>query len=1154
MRHSHLSIAGLVRSCSRAIAGLVLVLLASCGGGSGEPASNDRPTVQVLGATLAPGVVASDPAADGLIETSSGVFVSRGSTPLPVGAVFVRDQVAFKVVLVDVHADGSATLITEAPTLAEVYSDLRIYGWINGALVRQAMSTNAKKQRAMAAKVPSCISASPLDPSVLTDLSGFGISIGFTDCPLDNSAAGSVTASGTLTMTGSVLIDFDLAAGTFLFTPSTDFTENITLTVGQQIDKRFPEILLLAPINVPAGVVPLTIEFGVQASAKASGGLSFNVKGKVNISPGRVGYLNGAPVFETVPDVTRDPIIFNPLSVNVDATLTLEPFIAVAIGRAAGDAGNSFRVDLARFRLLGGLEVDMGAKLSWLGNTGCVAFAVSPLAQGDFAPAKIEIGSFGQLGFGNPFVFFEHHWDPIFPDHKSACLFGPTPRIDVALPSPLFDVDSARIATSGPGLTLSALSSVSSEADPITTYAWAISGIDSLSGITVRTPDQSTTTVDAVGLKEGDTATVVLTVGTRGGNTASKSITVVGNRKPTAAGTVNVVGSIATLDGSASQDPEGRLIRWKWVLPNGSTLRQIAAAPISLDAGAFKSGGLTTLTVTDDAGADSAPLQIAAVDAPLPAIFAGPDDTSVFAGQTATFAVSASGDGPLAYQWKKAGVAIPGATAPSYTTSPLALADTGTQYSVVVSNAAGATPSRTATVTVRAALEPDLVVRNISFASTETTPGSQVVVRFDIVNQGTLGSAASTTVVRVNQSSTSSSGANLAAESIAALSAGSAATVSSTITAPTVPGVYRIWVIADDTGTAGQSAAGIANDIVLAAGTLTVSLAPVPDLVVQNASFGPATLAPGGSLTLQFDVMNQGSALAAASTAVVRINQSATSVAGNNLASVSVAALASGTKVSASLPLVAPAAPGAYHVWVIADDFSTSGQTVAGAQNDIYLVAGTLTVTSSAAPGFSDNFDRNSSNVGIPAGNNWTDTAGNVGGALVIRNNALAAPGPDGTSAIFRPFGLKSPITMSGTFTQTSGLDGAPFRYESGFLIGTNGNRTSSGYKVTFVRSSANYQNSAVYLGLNGVALGSLPATFQFGAAIVATVTYSPVDGRLSGTVTGDGHSFPFDFGPRAAGVALPNENVGIELEFRAGQSSATLDPTFDNFTITTGP
>src|ERR1035441_6846270 len=59
-------------------------------------------------------------------------------------------------------------------------------------------------------------------------------------------------------------------------------------------------------------------------------------------------------------------------------------------------------------------------------------------------------------------------------------------------------------------------------------------------------------------------------------------------------------------------------------------------------------------------------LTVISVSAPV--ITTQPASQTVNAGQTATFAVVASGTAPLSYQWLKNGTVVPGATSASYTT------------------------------------------------------------------------------------------------------------------------------------------------------------------------------------------------------------------------------------------------------------------------------------------------------------------------------------------------------------------------------------------------------------------------------------------------------------------------------------------------------
>jgi len=116
---------------------------------------------------------------------------------------------------------------------------------------------------------------------------------------------------------------------------------------------------------------------------------------------------------------------------------------------------------------------------------------------------------------------------------------------------------------------------------------------------------------------------------------------------------------------------------------NGAAFRAV----VSNTAGTATSTA-ATLTVTASATA--------------PAIMAQPDSQTVTAGQTATFSVTASGTGPLGYQWQKNGANITGATSSNYTTPATTTADSGSAFRVVVSNTAGTVTSTAATLTVTA--------------------------------------------------------------------------------------------------------------------------------------------------------------------------------------------------------------------------------------------------------------------------------------------------------------------------------------------------------------------------------------------------------------------------------------------------------------------
>ncbi|MFC1584982.1 immunoglobulin domain-containing protein [Fibrobacterota bacterium] len=88
------------------------------------------------------------------------------------------------------------------------------------------------------------------------------------------------------------------------------------------------------------------------------------------------------------------------------------------------------------------------------------------------------------------------------------------------------------------------------------------------------------------------------------------------------------------------------------------------------------------------------------VTADPPQITSHPAAQAVTEGQTASFSVTATGEGTLTYQWRKNGSDISGATSAGYTTSATSMADNGAQYDVIVSNAGGSVTSNAAVLTV----------------------------------------------------------------------------------------------------------------------------------------------------------------------------------------------------------------------------------------------------------------------------------------------------------------------------------------------------------------------------------------------------------------------------------------------------------------------
>jgi hypothetical protein len=153
------------------------------------------------------------------------------------------------------------------------------------------------------------------------------------------------------------------------------------------------------------------------------------------------------------------------------------------------------------------------------------------------------------------------------------------------------------------------------------------------------------------------------------------------------------------------------------------TVAAVGTSPLSyqwtkngMNVGANSATYTTAATASSDNGAKiqvmvsnskgSAPSSIATltVDAAptKPTITTQPANATVTVGQTATFAVAATGTAPLTYQWTKNGTNV-GTNSATYTTAATALADNGAKIQVTVSNAEGSAPSSIATLTVNAA-------------------------------------------------------------------------------------------------------------------------------------------------------------------------------------------------------------------------------------------------------------------------------------------------------------------------------------------------------------------------------------------------------------------------------------------------------------------
>ena len=138
------------------------------------------------------------------------------------------------------------------------------------------------------------------------------------------------------------------------------------------------------------------------------------------------------------------------------------------------------------------------------------------------------------------------------------------------------------------------------------------------------------------------------------------------------------------------------------------------------------SGATFSVAVSNSAGAAQSTAATLTVTPVAPGITNNVAQTvSVVAGSTATFSVTASGSQPLAFQWRRNGVAIAGATSASYTTPVTTFADNGAVFTVVLTNAAGTITSAPFTLAVTAnpnaptiTMQPQSVTVHVGNAAT----------------------------------------------------------------------------------------------------------------------------------------------------------------------------------------------------------------------------------------------------------------------------------------------------------------------------------------------------------------------------------------------------------------------------------------------------
>jgi glucose/arabinose dehydrogenase len=134
---------------------------------------------------------------------------------------------------------------------------------------------------------------------------------------------------------------------------------------------------------------------------------------------------------------------------------------------------------------------------------------------------------------------------------------------------------------------------------------------------------------------------------------------------------------------------------------NGSPIPGATASSYSIAAAVPGDAGDYSVSVTGACGSVTTPAATLTVNTAVTA--STPANVTVCAGAAASFSTTPGGSGPFAFQWRKNGNAIPGATAASYAIASTVLGDAGA-YSVSVTGACGTVTTPAATLAVNSSV------------------------------------------------------------------------------------------------------------------------------------------------------------------------------------------------------------------------------------------------------------------------------------------------------------------------------------------------------------------------------------------------------------------------------------------------------------------
>jgi hypothetical protein len=140
-------------------------------------------------------------------------------------------------------------------------------------------------------------------------------------------------------------------------------------------------------------------------------------------------------------------------------------------------------------------------------------------------------------------------------------------------------------------------------------------------------------------------------------------------------------------------------------LTNGGQINGATASQLTIGNLQLTNSGTYTVIITNTAGSVTSSNAVLTVTNIPPVITLQPTNQSAIVGSTVTFAISATGTGPLSYQWQMDGTNLAdggqfvGSISNVFTISNLQPTNSGT-YTVIVTNIAGSATSSNAVLTI----------------------------------------------------------------------------------------------------------------------------------------------------------------------------------------------------------------------------------------------------------------------------------------------------------------------------------------------------------------------------------------------------------------------------------------------------------------------